>query len=162
MQRATVEKLALDHAWDWFEYHATQRMTMIRFYLIAIGGIGAGIGALLSAHENLLASTLSIVGFATSYCFKQLDKRVADLVKIGENALKPEQLKMSTALGSSAFEICRMADEGSSGKCLYTYGQNFRFLFGMVMMVFALAAIFGGVRAVCLNMHGLPFWLSHW
>src|SRR5471030_2120504 len=94
-ENKAIDELALDHAWKWFEYHATQRMTMIRFYVVAAGGIAAGTGILLTtSHENLLAGLLSIIGVLTSLAFKRLDKRVSDLVRVGEDALKPEQAKM--------------------------------------------------------------------
>jgi hypothetical protein len=154
-ERPTVEKLALDHAWNWFEYHSTQRMMMIRFYLIAAGGIAAGIGALLSAHENVLASILSIVGVLTSLSFRKLDKRCSDLVKIGEGALKLEELKISTALGSPAFEMCRLGDKKPNGSLLYSYRQILGFLFAVVMSVFALTATISIGRAVAPYASGL-------
>ena len=77
---------------------------MIRFYVIAAGGIAAGTGYLLISHENFLAGALAVIGAITTLAFKRLDKRVSDLVKLGEEALSPEQAKMGAALTSKAFE----------------------------------------------------------
>ena len=56
---------------------------MIRFYVIAAGGIAAGTGYLLISHENFLAGALAVIGAITTLAFKRLDKRVSDLVKLG-------------------------------------------------------------------------------
>jgi hypothetical protein len=144
-----IEALALDHAWKWFEYHATQRMTMIRFYLIAAGGIAAGTGALLATgHENLLAGLLSALGAFTSLAFKRIDRRVSDLVKLGEDALKHEQAKMGAALCIPTFEICRMAGERPKGARLYTYGENFRLLFDVLFLGFITVTAISVFRSV--------------
>jgi hypothetical protein len=143
----TMEEVALDHAWNWFEYHANQRMIMIRFYLIAAGGIAAGIGALLTtAHENLLAGLLSILGAITSMAFKRLDKRVSDLVKIGEDALSLQQAKIGAMLGSKSFEICQLAGEKPKNARFYTYGENFRLLFNTLFFGFTIVAAISLLR----------------
>jgi len=44
-QPITEEKeleLALKYAWDWFNYHATQRLTAFRFFLIMLTAITGG------------------------------------------------------------------------------------------------------------------------
>jgi hypothetical protein len=141
-----IDEVALDHAWKWFEYHATQRMTMIRFYVIAAGGIAAGTGYLLTSHENFLAGALAVIGAITTLAFKRLDKRVSDLVRLGEEALSPEQAKMGTALNSKAFEICRLAAAKPVGAHFYTYGENFRLLFAVIALGFAVVAVIGFAR----------------
>jgi hypothetical protein len=143
-----VNSVAIDHAWKWFEYHATQRMTMLRFYLIAAGGIGAGVGVLLAANESFLAGAISVIGMLTSYSFKQLDRRVSDLVKIGEDALNSEQQKMSAELNSKVWKICKRGGVRRRGACLYTYGENLRFLFNVLTISFFLMALLSFVRAV--------------
>ncbi len=143
-----VEELALEHAWKWFEYHANQRMTMIRFYLTAAGGLAAGFGFLLSAHENIMSAFISIIGVFTSISFKNLDRRVSDLVKIGEEALKPQQSRFGRELKLAAFEICRIAGEKPKEAYFYTYGQNFRLLFNVLIVGFAMAAIVGLCKAI--------------
>jgi len=82
-----VDAVALDHAWRWFEYHANQRMTMIRFYLIVSGAIASGAGYLWISKEYLLSAILSAFGTIASLCFMRLDKRVSGLVKLGEDAI---------------------------------------------------------------------------
>jgi len=147
----TTDAVALDHAWKWFEYHANQRMTMIRFYVVAVGGIAAATGVLLTvSHENFLAGLMSVLGIITSLAFKRLDKRVSDLVKIGEDALKHEQAKLGVALGSQKFEICHLAGEKPEGVCFYTYGENFRLLFTVLAIGFFIVLVISFSRLVLI------------
>src|SRR5689334_15394082 len=120
---AEAQKAGIAHAWDWFVYHANQRMTMIRFYLTVAAAIGGGVGYLLIAHEYFLSAVLSLFGAMASICFLRLDRRVSVLVKLGEEALKTQQLKLAATLGAKEFEICARADEVRmvSGKRHFAY-----------------------------------------
>ena len=153
-EAAAIRNKALDHAWAWFEFHAAQRMTMVRFYLIAAGGIAAGIGYLWTSNQYLLCAFLSTFGAVTSFCFMKLDKRVSDLVKLGEAALKSQQAEIAKVLTHNEFEICRRGDElqNASGNRRYpypyTYGENFRLLFGLAILAFSVLAIVSAWKAL--------------
>jgi hypothetical protein len=73
----------------------------------------------------------------------RLDRRVAVLLRIGEEALKRQQTALAVSLGAKEFEICRLADElrtsGGRRKFAYpfTYGENFRLLFSTAAIAFA-------------------------
>lgn len=125
---------ALAHAWDWFAYHANQRMTMIRFYLTLAGALGAGVGYLWVNREFLLSALLGTFGVIASLCFMRLDARVGDLVKLGEASLMIAQKKMADDLAHPPMEMCLSADskldeKGNRKPWPYTYGENFRVLF---------------------------------
>jgi hypothetical protein len=106
---ALTEQDALAHAWEWFKYHAEQRMTMVRFSITVIGGVGAGIGFFWKPETYALACLTSIFGAGVAYAAHRIDRRTADLVKIGENALKylEKNLAGNTA---TAFLICHHAN----------------------------------------------------
>ena len=53
---------------------------------------------------------------------------------------------MGAALTSKAFEICRLAAAKPSGVHFYTYGENFRLLFAVIALGFALVAVIGFAR----------------
>ena len=86
---------ALNHAWDWFKYHAEQRMTMIRSSMTVIGATAAGVGYLIKENRPFLSVLLSTFGAAAAYCFMRMDQRTADLIKIGETGLKEEEKKLA-------------------------------------------------------------------
>jgi hypothetical protein len=60
---------ALDHAWNWWKYHGDQRITMVRFYLVTLGAIAAGIGVLQQQERHVLSASLSLFGALSAFCF---------------------------------------------------------------------------------------------
>lgn len=138
---------AFDHSWNWFEYHANQRMTMIRFYLIVEGAVAAGVGYVWSRHEFLFSILLSFFGIIASVCFSRLDLRVAHLVKFGEAALKEQQEQLAVALNRPDLEICKKADDNFTPEGRrrfaypYTYGESIRFLLRSATVAFAITLV---------------------
>jgi hypothetical protein len=65
---------ALDHAWNWWKYHADQRIAMVRFYLVALGAIAAGIGVLQQQERHVLCALLSLFGALSVFCFLRVDR----------------------------------------------------------------------------------------
>jgi hypothetical protein len=138
---------AFEHAWKWFEYHASQRMTTIRFYLVVAGAIATGIGYLWTAKYFLFAMILSAFGVVASICFLRLDTRVSHLVKLGEAALKRQQGQIAEALELPEIEICERADRlKNSNGCRkfsypYTYSENISVLVGASTIAFIVAGL---------------------
>ncbi|HEY3637928.1 MAG TPA: hypothetical protein VGK90_07215 [Rhizomicrobium sp.] len=137
-----LDSLALEHAWKWFEYHANQRMTMIRFYLTVAGAIATGVGYLWTSDQHALSGTLSFVGIVVSLCFARLDARVSQLIKVGEGALKGQQHIIASRLNNRNFAICEMADRlrADDGKRLHlfphSYSENFKVMLYLAATVF--------------------------
>lgn len=90
---------ALKYAWDWFEYHARQRMTAFNFFLILIGLVVAGYLKCVELAEGgeaqsiaggtwwFFASAIGFFGALISVAFWFLDIRNAELVNCGRNTL---------------------------------------------------------------------------
>ena len=146
---------ALNHAWKWFEYHATQRLIMIRFYILAAGAIGAGIGYLYAGEFYKFSALFSSFGVVVSVCFLRLDQRVSDLIKFGEAALKMEQDKLALATGHEALKICESADDPKKrGRYPYSYKENFKLLFYGALVLFTLTLISSLVE-ICSSPNGI-------
>lgn len=79
------------YAWNYFAYHAEQRLKTFQFYLGLIAALAAGIVALLpKAQSNSLARLPSYGCFVIAFLslmFCWLDRRNARLAKNGEAAL---------------------------------------------------------------------------
>lgn len=99
-----------EHAWNWWKYHAEQRINLLRFYILSLGGVGVAVGWLRVQHEALLCFLLSLFGAALAFCFLRLDRRTSDLIKIGEDALRFEEARLSATTGNAQLELCRRAD----------------------------------------------------
>jgi hypothetical protein len=121
-QSIELEKIALDHAWAWWKYHAEQRVALIRFYILSLGGVGAAFGLLHQQKEYVLCAIVSIFGTLFSFCFIRLDTRTSDLIKVGEAALAKEHERMALATGNEAMRLCAEA-EMQTRYWPYSYGQ---------------------------------------
>ena len=135
-----LQQTALDHAWSWWKYHAEQRIALIRFSIVALGGVAVAVGWVHQRHEYFLCTLISIFGALLSYCFLRLDVRTSDLVKVGETALEPEQERMAAATGNDAMRLCRFAD-AQKGAYPYSYGQIIRAVLGAASVLFILIAL---------------------
>ncbi len=126
---------------------------MLRFYLTVAGATATAVGYLWVSKEYLLSALLSLFGAIASISFRRLDQRVANLVKLGENALSVFQAEIATTLGAPQFEICKLANEKKDTKGRkfiypYSYGENFRLLFALAALIFLVMA---GVSAFHLK-----------
>lgn len=123
----TLISAGLDHAWDWFSLHATQRLQGMYFFLLASAFLS---GAYVSAlHFELwsVAAGLGVLGLVFSVGFHMLESRVRELLKAGEQALKPAQRKLAELTGVASFTI---SDNVETPKYWITsYSKIFRMLF---------------------------------
>jgi hypothetical protein len=77
-----------DYAWNWFEYHAGQRLVAFRFFLIVLGALVLGISTGLKDENIVLASAIAELGVLISFAFLMLEVRNNRLVDVGREALK--------------------------------------------------------------------------
>lgn len=73
------------YSWEWFKYHAAQRLATFNFFLIVTGIIGYG---LILANEDSIKKLLCVVGFIMPITFWLLEIRNEELVNYGREALK--------------------------------------------------------------------------
>ncbi len=123
-----VGKLAIDHAWNWFKFHAEQRMVLVRFYLIMVGALGAGYASMSGMHDGSIALVIALVGMVVSLLFRRLDLRVSKLIKIGEAVLEKEQLQLYEILKYDEIKIIQRTNEESAGN-LTSYRKIFGFMY---------------------------------
>lgn len=76
------------YAWDFFDFHATQRTTMFNFFLVFVGFIFAGYASLLKDAPFPLAMVVALVGAVLTFIFIFLDRRNEELVHIAEAVLE--------------------------------------------------------------------------
>ncbi|HYL31999.1 MAG TPA: hypothetical protein VEU53_02475 [Stellaceae bacterium] len=139
--------IELDHAWKWFEFHAAQRMTVFRFYLIMVGALGAGYIASLKDDHVAIALIIAVFGAIASVLFWRLDQRVSDLIKHGENALSQIENQLAQSSGISDIKIIIKTEQKSKWP-LNSYRRIFRTIFIMAFCCFLIAAIVPVYRAI--------------
>jgi len=76
-----------EYAWNWFEYHAGQRLTEFRFFLIFFGALALGFRIGLEDGNLIIARGICAFGVFVSFAFLMLDYRNEQLVNVGRDAL---------------------------------------------------------------------------
>jgi hypothetical protein len=102
----------LNHSWNWFKYHAEQRMLIVRFYLIVVGALGAGCLSAFDKNENVIAAIIAAFGAIISELFAKLDLRTRQLIDASKAALKEQQGAVARETGIDQMRIVELADVG--------------------------------------------------
>ncbi len=71
--------------WEWFEYHAKQRLEAVKFFITIYGAISALAAGFINTPHVFVTSILSVIALSLAVLFWQLDKRSMQLVEIGES-----------------------------------------------------------------------------
>jgi hypothetical protein len=150
-ERTDATKTAYSYAWEWFKYHADQRIRLLQFYLIAITILSAAYHQSITRDKYGLAAATAFFAAFVGIAFLRLEQRTRELVKISEAFLK----EVEDALAQHVGDKIRFADVADSKKSggvgplpdtFYSYGQIlFWFYIGMiaVCLVAAIYAISG-------------------
>ncbi len=81
-------KLRYDYAWNWFNYHANQRVSMFNYFLIITGILANAYVGILKEGLLEIAAGLGGLGLFTTIGFFFLDCRNKQLVGMGEDVLE--------------------------------------------------------------------------
>jgi hypothetical protein len=76
----------MDHAWRYFELHASQRMSLFNFFLVLTRLVATGVATGLQGPPpfQLAGASLGFSWQSASFVFAKLDQRVSFLVKESE------------------------------------------------------------------------------
>jgi hypothetical protein len=140
---AVAFKTANDLAIERFKIHAAQRLTVFNFFLIIAGFCVGGFFTALQATNNLAASVIAIVLMVVSYCFKQLDRRTAQLTKLAECYLEQSLAALGEQLNSEKINFVLLAEDKHG---LWSYRKTFNILFWLFGILGVLGAIFPWVQ----------------
>jgi hypothetical protein len=80
----------LEVVWNWFEFHADQRLRAFYYFLIIIGALSLGYIQCIQGCDQLkvLSPFIGLLGLLVSYAFLHLEIRNVELVNIGREALR--------------------------------------------------------------------------
>jgi hypothetical protein len=151
----TLEK-GIDHAWEWFSLHATQRMQAVNFFLVASAFLCTAYVSALHFSYLKVAAGVGVLGALFSICFYLFEIRIRELLHAGEEALAPSQRVLAELTGISAFTIC---DKVKDPRYRWTaYSVVIRSLFGITTVGFSVAALYAAFIAwqtpTALSAHG--------
>lgn len=138
-ENALTARDALEHAWFWFQLHANQRLTVIRYALLVAGGLAVGISYLDQEEHFFFCLLLCIFASVVTYGFLKLDSRTNDLVKVGERALVPIEATLAEITGNASMNICTAANEEL--RFPYTYGDCVKLMLWSLIVLYAVAFV---------------------
>ena len=87
----------LTYTWNWFAYHASQRLQAFNFFLLILAALATGYLTALDKDYGLLQIAIGMAGILISFAFLALDFRNEQLVTDGRDALR----QLERALGTS-------------------------------------------------------------
>ena len=140
-------EIAMRYATEWYTYHASQRMTAVRFYLAIVGALLiAGVQARASHPDWVFA--IALFGAMVSFVFWVLDVRNTELVACGRVAL--DQLEKELGLGIRADDRERHHLGEVSCIARWTGGTNGRRFSGLWRFQCWLRLLYGAVFVVAI------------
>jgi hypothetical protein len=83
-----LAKDVLDHSWKWFEMHASQRMQLINYFLVAVAFLSAAYVAGLRDDAPEVSTVVAVLGVILSICFQRIEERTKNLIKLGEQGVR--------------------------------------------------------------------------
>ena len=81
-------KLRSQLAWNWFEFHSRQRISMFNYFLLITGILVNGYAAAVRDSLTGMSIGICVFGFVQAVCFLMIDIRSRNMIHYGENVLE--------------------------------------------------------------------------
>jgi hypothetical protein len=98
------------YAWNWFAYHAGQRLTAFNFFLIVLGAVLVGYVQAVTNDLQALGIVLGLFGVLVSVAFWVIDVRNTELVACGRAALDVIERSLSISIREDDQNRSRLAE----------------------------------------------------
>lgn len=150
------QKDRLEHAWRYFQLHASQRITVFNFFVATSGLLVAAL--VFALRGGAATSPLSIaagLGLSSlSFVFWKLDGRVSDMIKVSEAVIMQVEEKCIDEASHRVMCEEREFSKGTKFRWFgkWTYGQAFRRIF----FVLGAAGVLGAAVGACQLWRGEP------
>lgn len=155
--------MAMQYAWRWFEYHAGQRLSVFRFFLVVVAFLcTAYVTAIVRGESNVAAGLAVTLGVA-AFFFWRLDVRNMRLVKVSEAPLKKLEEQLSTLVNCGELRLAHEADIKPDftrnwwQKHVIQHCYSFRQIYICLFVIGGIVAFFGLIFSF---MHEVPVTLD--
>lgn len=138
-------KLSHDYAWNWFQYHAGQRMNVFRFFFIVVAILAAGYIKALEIKHPGLQVLIALTAMVLAFLFWRADIRSYDLVKIGEAHLKQTEAALQQRLGHDSVSLASSADRKTNQLAASYPSRAFYSLKQIIRSIYLLVGVIGFV-----------------
>jgi len=116
-------ELEFKYAWDWFSYHARQRLMAFNFFLVLIGAVVVGYTQAVNEHIRALGVGLGFLGAFVSVGFWVMDVRNEELVNCGRAALDKMEKQLRLTIREDDHKRVRLPEalQGPAGTRIRQY-----------------------------------------
>jgi phosphoglycolate phosphatase-like HAD superfamily hydrolase len=107
-QRAILQdpEKQFDYAWNWFNYHANQRVEMFNYMFVGLGLFATAIASALDKHlPDFVLASLCILAGIVALIFALIDRRNEHLIGLGEEVLN--ELERTKIFGRNNWIVSR-------------------------------------------------------
>lgn len=140
--KEAAEDSAREYAWKWFEYHANQRQSVFRFYIVIVGASSAVYVAFMSSDElRPLVFLLGIPFSILSFLFWRLDVRGAALVKLSEYYLEKEEVRLEKILGAPEICLINLSNQKKNDGYFLRFVCSFTQVYRVIFMLGLLSGL---------------------
>jgi hypothetical protein len=132
-----IKETMINHSWRYFELHATQRISLIRYYIgiyslyISACGYMLFHDAFLNSNDKYIIFALSILILIITTIFYLLDRRNRDLIHLAEESLRQYEFEMGFQNPHNIFTLEDVVSRQES-KFRHTHCFNALFLVGII------------------------------
>lgn len=144
-----------EYAWNYFNIHASQRLTTFNFFITISTLIGTGIfAALYEKMSNYYVSAFLSIGLMSfSFIFWKLDVRNRELIKNSESALKEIEKYFCELSENNLTEIMLFNRDDNAGKeisNLNLFKKRFSYsdCFNLTYLIFAVSGLVGFMTSI--------------
>lgn len=160
---------ALTYAWNWFSYHANQRLMAFHYFLIIVGILATGYVTCLDKRLYLMQVVIGLAGVLVSIAFLALDIRNTVLVDDGRDALRKLEraLGMGTGIHRADYDRPKetpivdltgwlpMPGKLTNKKVSISHSSWLRNIERLIFCLFLFATIYGVFGWICYGSRGL-------
>ena len=149
------------YVWNYFQFHASQRLITFNFYIVISTAIAAGYIVTVGMNSiRMLAILLGFIISLLSFLFWKLDVRNKQMIKNAEEALKylealtytPRNTKESNVLKIFTYEE-EQTNRMKRSKSFWPWKNHYSYskCFNIVFAVFGILGFFGVVYAIAIS-----------
>jgi len=154
------DRVALDHAMEWFKLHAGQRMQLLNFFFLSVALLATAYVSALDAGLPGVAFVVAVAGVLSVVAFIGLEQRTRDLVKAAEASLARSQARLAGNLSLDEIRlVARVEHPQRWPRC--SYADSIGFLLLVVGTAFTIGAIHA-VRVHTASTEAEPTAIASW
>ena len=153
-------EIAFKYAWDWFSYHASQRLNAFHFFLIIIGFVVVGYFKSMELEKAYFSFLIGMFGSLASIAFWFLDIRNEELVNCGRYAL--DELEEQVGLKIRKYDDQRVYLKNSLDPVSLLFPTQWlsiavahRFWLRLIMLITSFSFIFAAFYSLRIQLYSI-------